>query len=439
MKKENRRYWIPAVMILLVMAVVFGGAAGRKISAKSQLTSALSHVFSQLEERFRDDPLLIIAECYDPEGKYTVDLEAVTNQDMLGTITYNMTVGTDLKAHRFHGEGIAHTGKQDIDLSFYLDSDFMAASSDELVAGEYYGITYDTFSSDLRKIPLLDLIINDTLLVRWDNSVQKIQEQVCHEYSLPQIPEFNQGEMRKLLLGIAAMPCELRKVNISIGETVLSCTELDYIINMDQVAWLLSRLTGDADENNGTAHFSFFLYEDALVRFRFSGMAGETPFQYCFDLSLDPLNDPLTITGSNDANQSMSVTVSTQRSENQYAENWDIHTVAEGEERDRSFSFDWSPQSGALNFRSGKLPVPVALNLQKAQSGVRLETEDLLSLIRMMLQEEIVSPSDVSAVMTVSRGSAIEAPAYKNLDQWSMQDFLTMLAGAGSLVGIRLE
>lgn len=439
MKKENRRYWIPALLILLVLAVVFGGAAGRKISAKSQLTSALSHVFTQLEERFQDDPLLIMAEYYDPEGKYTAEVDAAVSQDMLGTITYRMTVDTDLKAHQFRGKGAAQTGKQDFDLSLYLDPNFMAVSSDELIAGEYYGITYDTFASDLRKIPLLDLIISDTLLNRWDDSVQEIQDQVSREYPLPQLPAFNQGELRKLLLGVAAMPCELHKTEISIGKRTLSCSELDYTINVDQVAWLLSSLTGDTYENDGTVHFSFYLYKDALVRFSLSGMTGETPFQYCFDLDLDPLNDPLTLTGSHGDAQSLSVTVATQRSESRYAESWDIHTVAEGNEQDRSFSFDWDPQSGALNFRSGKLPAPIALNLRKTQSGVRLETEDLLSLIRLLLQENGVSTAKSAAVLTISRGSAIETPTFKNLDQWSMQDFLTLLAGAGSLIGIRLE
>lgn len=87
MKKGQRKFWIPALLTLLVLAAVFGCFAGQKIHAKSKLTSALNHVFSQLEERFDGDPLLILARCYHPEGQYTADLEAVTSQEPLGTIT----------------------------------------------------------------------------------------------------------------------------------------------------------------------------------------------------------------------------------------------------------------------------------------------------------------------------------------------------------------
>ncbi len=439
MKKGKRRYWIPALALLLVLAVAFGCFAGRKIRAKSKLTSALNQVFSQLEERFRDDPLLIAAGCYNPEGKYTADMKAAVSQELLGTITYNMAVGADLKAHQVSAVGTAYTEKQAINLSLYLDPDFMAVSSDELVAGEYYGITYDTFASDIRKIPLLDFIINDTLLERWDASVQEIQEKISREYPRPQFPELHDKEIRKLLLGIAAMPCQLQKADIVMGENRLPCTELDYAIGGDQIGWVLSKLTGDMYESISDANFSFYLYENALVRFTLSGTAEETPFQYCFDLNLNPLHDPLTITGNHGTSQSLSVAVSTQSIENRYAESWDIHTISGGKEQDHSFAFDWDPRSGALSFRSRQLSSPLSLNFQKTENGLRLETEDLGFLMGRLLQEEEVHTSKTSGVLTISKGSAIETPPYKNLDTWSMQDFLTLLAGIGSLIGIRLE
>lgn len=438
---KKRRYWIPALMILLALAAIFGGAAGQKLSAKSRLTSALSQAFSQLETRFRDDPLLVLLETYDPEEKYTAALEAAANQEMLGTITYDMTVETNLKAHQLSAKGVAHTQNQEIGLSLYMDPDFIAVSSDELVAGEYYGITYDTFAADLRKIPLLNLIVSDTVLSRWDASLQSIRGYISREYPIPQIPQISKGEISKLLLGVAAMPCQLQKTDIVMGGKNLSCTELCYTISGEQVAWVLSRLTGNVYDSGSSFLFSFYLCEDALVRFSVSGMSEETPFRYCVDLNKNPLQDPLILTGSYGASQSLSVTVSTQCKENRYEEAWDIHTIEGGQEGDHSFSFDWNSQTGALEFRSSQLSHPLHLNFQKTENGLRIETQDLCSLFGLLLSEEVpsASRSRVPGSLTVSKGSAIETPTYRNLDQWSMQDFLTLLAGAGSLIGIRLE
>lgn len=439
MDKKKHRYWIPAVLILLVLAVVFGGRAGQKLKAKSMLTSGLGNTFSQLSQRFEGDPILILAECYHPEGKYTADMEMVTNQETLGTITYNMRVGVDLSAHQISATGIVKTSKQSMDLSLYLDPQFMAVSSDELAAGEYYGITYDTFSSDLRKIPLLNAIVNDTVLSRWDDSVQGIQAQVSRDYPRFQIPEFRQGEIRKLLLAVAAMPCQIQKADILAGEQTISCTELNYSISGEQMARVLSSLTGEKFEKDCTVYFSFYLYEDALVRFNLSGTTGETAFQYCFDLGRNPLENPLTLTGSYGTEKSLSVTVSTQNSGNRYAESWDIRTISSGKEQNHSFAFDWKPENGALNFRTQKMSLPINVIFRKTESGLRLETGDLQSLLEPLLDEDWESTDPISSVFTISKGSYMETPDYKNLDQWSMQDFLTLLAGVGSLVGIRLE
>lgn len=439
MERKKHRYWIPALLVLLVLAFVFSERAGQKLKAKSTLTSALSSVFSQLEERFQDDPILLLAECYNPDGKYSADVEMTTNQELLGAIAYRLNVDVDLNAHHFRADGIARTSNQSIDLSMYLDPDFLAVTSEELSAGEYYGITYDTFCADFRKIPLLNFIVNDTVLARWDDALQRIQSQVRREYPQPQLPQFHEDELRKLLLGVAAMPCQLQKADILVGEQTLSCTELDYVLSGEQVTGILSQLTGEVFEKDCNAHFSFYLSGDALVRFTLSGTTGETPFRYCFDLNQNPLQDPLVLTGNYGTSKSLSVTVATQSTETRYAESWDIHSISQGKEQDHSFAFDWDIPSGALSFRSCQLADPILLTLRKAEHGLQLETQDLFSLLGLLSHEDRISPSAVPAVLTISKGSAIETPDYKNLDQWSMQDFLTLLAGAGSLVGIRLE
>ncbi len=443
MEGKKFNWWlvvVPVILLLAALIICLGNFVQKQIAPKAVLTSALSKAFAQLEDRFQGDPLLILADTYDPEGKYTADVELAAENEILGTVVYDMTVQTNSSAHQISAAGAAKTSGQTLDLSLYMDADFMAVASDGLVDGNYYGITYDTFASDLRKVPLLNFLINDNLLDKWDDSVQSIQAQISRSYTQPMKADISKEEMYKVLLGIAALPCEVGETSVVLNETAITCKKLDYQISGEQIGSLLSQLTSGTYSGDATVIVSFYLHEDTVVRIALSGAAGASVFQYSLDLGMNPSENPLTLQGSN-GRSDFAITVTTQNSGDRYAEAWDIRKTAGGAAQNHSFAFDWNPQSGALELRTGTLREALSLNLSETEQGFRLATDDILQLIKAVDPESQITrkATPMACTMTVEKGSQITVPGYKNLDQWSMEDFLTLLGGIGSLIGIKID
>lgn len=434
---------VPVLLIAVILAAVFWEAIVIRVAPKAVLTSALTKVFSQLEERFRDDPLLILARSFDPDGRYTADMQMKTEKELLGQITYDMTVQTDGTAHQLLATGTARTSSKALDLSVYMDADFMAVSSEGLVNGNYYGITYDTFASDLRKIPLLNVVVSDSLLSQWDDSVQGIQEKMSRTYALPKLPEASREDVQKLLLGMVAMPCQIEKCSILLNGDPVTCYKLDYSASGQQVSGVLSQITDGDFSEDVSVTASFYLYQNAVVKLLLICEAGESSMRYSLDLGLNPAEDVLTLQSIENRNgqfEGMTVAVTTQNRGNCYAETWEGHKTSGGETSQISFAYEWDPESGDMLLTPDGSSESLSLNLTETEDGFRIVTNDFSRLMQAIIRDPLSTSkaSTVSCTMTVTKGSEIVTPAYKNLDQWSMEDFFTLLGGIGALIGINI-
>lgn len=446
MKQNKREWWKIAIPIVLVLMTLMGGLwfVGSRVVTPKALTSALSKAFAQLDARFHGDPLKILAKTVDAEGKYTADIKLEKDQELLGRVTYDMTVQTDGSSHRILASGNAATGASAMDLSFYLDDRFMAVSSEDLVEGKYYGITYDTFTSDLQEIPLLRMMVSDSLMEQWNSGVQNIRKQMSRTYAMPQIPELSTEDLQKLLLGIAAMRCEKGRESLSLGNTAVDCQRLDYRLNGKEVDALLAALTDGAYGENAAVTVSFYLYQESLVRLKLHCEEGVSTLDYSLYLGMDPGSEPLTFQGieNQDGDRTEFVLgVATEQREGRYAETWNLHQSSGKERKTESFSFEWEPDTGHMVLNLNGSDDPITLNFSETENGFRLETNDFSRLMRAVTQdpEPAGAEKKVSCSMTVAKGSDIAVPAYRNLDQWSMEDFLLLLGGIGSLIGIRIQ
>lgn len=134
MERKRCKWWIfPIILILLavIVATVFWDILAIYIAPKTVLREALVTVYSQLQQRFDGNPLFFSLNAIDPEGKQTVTVQLDTVNELIGDVCYNMTVQTD--AHKLLAEGIASTSAQDLDLSVYMDTEFIAVSSMDLI------------------------------------------------------------------------------------------------------------------------------------------------------------------------------------------------------------------------------------------------------------------------------------------------------------------
>ena len=77
------------------------------------------------------------------------------------------------------------------------------------------------------------------------------------------------------------------------------------------------------------------------------------------------------------------------------------------------------------------------LNFTGTEEGIRIESSNFVPLFRYLYPEqEKQLHNTVSGTVTFSRGNAISVPQYKNLSEWSLDDFLALLENIGSLIGI---
>ena len=448
MAKKKWKWWlvlIPIVMAAVILAVLFWDSILIRIAPKAVLTAAFNKAFVQLEERFQDDPLLIPIRSMDPEGKFTAAVKFDTENDILGPVSYDLTVQTDRNSHQVFAEGTAAASEQNLDFSLYMDADFMAVSSDDLVKGIYYGITYDTFASDLRSIPLLNYVVSDRLLASWNDSVQNIQAQMARDdYALPRISEFSYENVQKLMLGILTTPCEIEKCSVSLpdGRSV-DFHKLNYSVSAEQVNEFLSELTGSQYSSDMSATVSFYLYHNSIVKIALTCLDQECILTCILTLGENPAEETLrlSINQSENGQQNETViTVATQYHDAHYVETWNFYRTAD-EESQKSIEFDWETVSGAMILRDNISQDSVALNLCETENGFQLETDDLTRLLQMIAQnnQETSDSKQVSCIMSVSKGAEISTPAYKNMDQWSMEDFFVLLGGIGSLFGIKIK
>ncbi len=444
MEPKKHRWWLLGILVALLLGFfvfTFWDAILIRVAPKMVLTTALNDLFFQMEQRFQDDPLLIVAGSLEPEGKYTIDVDLETEKELLGPVTYDMTLQTNGTAHQLCAEGNVSTSSKTLDFSLYLDSDFMAVSSVDLVGGICYGITYDTFAADIRQIPLLNFLINDSLLQKWESSVQEIQENMGRPYALPGLPETSPEDMRKTLMGIAVLPCKAQKCAISLSDITVTGYKLDFSVSGQQIKQILSGMTDGTDIGEGTAVVSFYLYENSVVKIGLLYEAEGSSLQYRLDLGQNPLENLLSLQGTqrkNGEDNKLAITVATQNEENQYTETWNIQ---KGNDDPLFIAFAWNPLSGDMTLKTSVAAQPCLLNLSETENGFRMTTDDLLSLVYALSPNGQTTQKDemVSCVMNVSRGSEIVTPAYKNLDQWSTEDFLVLLNGVGSLLGIGIQ
>lgn len=426
MKGKKSKWWlilIPLVLAVVFLAVIFWDAVVMVVAPKTVLSAAITDVFKKLEARFADCPLWIIAEGYDENGCNTIWMRLDTANDLVGDIRYDMTVQTDAANHQILAEGTAKTNGSELDLSVYLNPDFAALTSGDLLQGGFYGITYDTFSSDIRSFPLISLLIPNATIQDWENTLQEVQAFMGRSYTMPRMPEFTEEDMKMLMLGILALKSEVSKEEVTAAGQNRTCYKITYSEDGDQVKELLQYILDTEDQDDEEITASFYLYEDALVKVELSGTSGQNRIFCNIALGLDAETDDLSlqiIRDENGSRDAFSAIISTRREGERYMETISVNNTA--------ITYDWNPGSGDMKLY---LPDrnPITLTLASAESGFQIRTRDLMELLA------LESDAEYDCTMTVTKGAEITEPSYKNMDQWSFQDLMVLLSGVGALLG----
>lgn len=434
--KKIKRIWIfilaAAVCFVSVLAACFWDTIVIYAAPKAVLSQATKDTISQLDIRFRYNPIRNLLDLYSPEGQYTVSAQLQTETELLGPVSCDVQVSTDAPAHQAFVDGTIHSSGGDLDLSLFLNGEYMALSSQDLVDGKYYGITYDSFVSDLDRFPLIKFMIPDASLGKWENTLLEIQSLMNRPYEVPQV---TQEDMRLLMVGILLLDS---KVSREVYDG-LDCWKITYGAEGQEIKSLLSNVLDTQNVETAEIAASFYLKERTLVGIEITGAAGENSVLYMLHLGEQCLTNDLCFTAMRTENGSRSdigITVSTSSRSDTYQETIILNITADESNR-REVSYSWDSNSGdmVLSWNQG---MPVRMNVTRNEDGLRIATDDFAQLMAILAGRKGNTAKEVSCVMTLMPGSAISAPEYSHISQWSSEDLLQLLRGLGRWLGIAL-
>lgn len=427
MKKQFKWWIVPLAVIALVLvaAVFLWPSLKVYLAPKTVLTASLTNTWADLEERFTNSPLKLIAQTLDPENGNTVALQLDTSNELLDSVQYDLNVALDWNPRRIMAQGQVLTNGKAMDLSVYLDSDFAALSSDSLLLGNFYGLTYDTFSQDIRSNQLLSLMIGESTLKSLDENVQSIHDFMSESWEIPSVPHF---DFKNILIGILALKAEVEQESMIINGSSEKCSVISFETTGAEIQagldYLHAELPVDLSPNE-EVEISFWLQDDDLVR-----------------IQVEAGNQELDIRGSAKGNLTLqyqnneeivSIQITTRQDASCYHE-----TVTVTGTNNCVIAYIWDLNSGdmTMNLTQGGEQASISAKLYQTENGFRIETADFEALMHLLAGTDDTGNSPCT--MTVSKGAVIETPAYKNFSEWSLEDLITLIGGVGSLFGLKI-
>lgn len=434
-----KKWWIIPAVILCAAAVLvsaFWDAIVVRVAPKAVLTSALTNSAENLRTRLAGSPLVILAKNIDRNGQYTIEMEMDTTKELVGEVGYDMTVRTDAAGHRFLAKGTVSVQDTVLDLSVYLDEDFAALTSDSLLKGNYYGITYDTFSGDIRSSKVLEYLIGEKLLTQWEDSVAQLQSRMEKDYTFS-APAFSEEDLRTLMVGFAAMKANVSSEALDLGDHTVDAYRISFLAEETDIAEALPYLPESMDwaEELTKLSASFWVCGDAVVQISCKAWAGE---EYGF-LELvfgeNAATDVITVRFQS-GEKEVQITSDVSYNNAHYAEKLELLEWTKGVRSRRVIDYDWSGSGDMTVLIDGS---EAELNFSETDDGFRLQTANFAPIMSLILDDPEGEVQESACTMDVRRGSQIETPEYKNMDQWSMSDLLILVGSVGSLFGIDLQ
>lgn len=436
----TKKKWLSLLLIVLfaaaVIAAFFWDVIVIYIAPKSVLTTALHGAMDDLQTRYERSPLSMLAEFIDPNGQYTVQMELETENEMLGPISCDMMVQADTIENRFSADGIVSTAEKELDMRLYLDRGFIAVSSEDLLGGTNYGITYDTFQEDVRTIPLISVLIGESTISEWEDSVASLQAMMNRSYRIPEMPEISAEDIQRAMLAVMLLPSHVERVQMPVWGIYDQCYRVSYSAKGDQVAQVLGYLMDTGDGADAQLHTSFYLYKQDLVMMQLNGQAGGNSIQCALEFMLDGATTRTLryAVKEGDIEQGFCLHHSAQTNNGYLDETWILYPNFRAEGEARELHYRWEPVMGEMVLY---LQPAVTLNVFQTEAGLNIQTDQYNWLMDALSGEETDWDEENSACnLILQKGARITTPTYKNISQWSMEDLLYLLGNIGGLLGI---
>ncbi len=447
----KKKWWILAGFLLsLAVCLCFFGVRLR-LAPRWILSRSMGNAITQLETRFQNSPIHLLEGVVNPEGEQKLELQLETKHRNLGPVHYDMTLQTQLMPNRIYADGTVVADGKALDLSLYLDENFAAVSSDDLVAGNNYGITYDTFSRDIRDRQLLAAILGDKTIAGLESSVASLQEKMSMDLTLP---EFSLNDIYNALYGILAMKPRISREEIllptagdhkgyvvSFGATGAEIYEASQPYREQLTPELLGMLDKMGKDPESKVSVKFSLYKGKLIQILGQLENATETYECLLYLGEDPEEKSLSLgwnVQTGEVTKKFSVMIRTESDEESYEELLYFVKTENGVKESTSLDYQWDLSSGdmELEVRRGERKAEQRLNLTGEGETITIRAQNIRPLLNFLLEQEKVKPA--ICTLSVSPGNGVAVPEYRNLDQWSMEDLLALLSGFGGLIGLKM-
>lgn len=449
----KRKWWIPvaaAVAAGLISLCFFGVRV--RIAPRLVLSRTLDNAIAQLDSRFEKSPVHLLANALDSQGRQQVALKLETENKNLGPVVYDMKVLTQIGPNRIQAEGAVIAGGKVLDVQLFLDENFSALASQGLLEGRYYGITYKTFSRDLRERQLLTALLGEQLISDWEEDLLSLGEKMAVDLTLP---EFGTEDVRSLLYGVLALKPEISREEIllpTVGEhkgfgvsfraTGAEISEAAKPYRQQLSGTLLNWIHKMEQDPASEICVKFSLYKGKLIQILAQLNTSGESHECLFYLGEDPAEKTLSLeldTRNGGEARKYSLMIRTEQDEERYEELLHFVKTEMGETKGTTVEYEWdlSSRDMVLEIRQDERKVEQRLNLTGEGETLTIRSQNIRPLLNFLLEQDKVKPA--ICTLTVSPGGTVTVPEYRNLDQWSWEDLLALITGFGGLLGLKLQ
>jgi len=421
------------ILLIAAFILTFWDTIVIYVMPQTVVKDALLDAYDHLETRFREDPLTVVMDYLDPEGKQSADVHLIISGMPLGETIYDLQVG--IRPHSVFTEGEICQGDKRLDVSLYMDGDYMAISSDDLTAGQFYGITYDSFHEDIRSVPLLSWMVGERILQSWEASVEDLRETMGNTHSVPVVPHIYKSDLRKLVAALAVLTDKVEKTAIAVGGEIVDCYRISGSFSGQKIQEMLSQVVQLENATDASAEVALYILGKTLYLADISIEAGESQLDAQLEMDCSLVDEPITFrVMHNDQGKEMRMYV---RSSMASAESEHLVQckIQKSDEQNLEFAYNWNPETEYMHLTVNKESADI--HLEKREDGLLIESNDFSELYDMLTLKEasFLSSNSITGSILIRKGAAFSAPDYKNLDQWSMEDFWILAEGIGSFVG----
>lgn len=396
--------------LLIALAAFYWDALVMVAAPQIPLRQALGTAMTALEERYQESPVPILLRGYDHNGLNAAQVELSAD----GAVQGRLDVQADLEGNQIFLRGTLPEARQLGSLSLYLGREYAALTSDTLLQGGYYGITYRSFREDLLEIPLASFLVSEKRLSQWEDSVRALQEKMDWSLNLPQIPDISVDDLKTATLALWALRGRVTVEQLNVNGQLRSCWRVAYGLKGETAAFLWEKAMKTPMPQDGQIRFAFYLCEQSLVRLELEAGAEVPQMALALDLGLDAREDDLPVVLLQDGS-TWNISLTSRQGRNTL--------LADG----TAYCWDWNQATGALTLLlPGQEPLP--MKLFPTDEGFRVESDHLWRLLREN------SKKDYRCTLTITKGADVVSPSFKNLNQWSFDDLMLVLNGVWSLI-----